>query len=71
MEGAVVTKSLMTGRLIPDHELMVEATFPPIGVRGMGWVCREPWAWVGWLMLWLGAATPHDGMGHASEHVST
>ena len=25
----------------------------------------------GWLMLWLGAVTPHVGKGHASENVST
>ena len=26
---------------------------------------------IGWLMLWLGAATPSDGMGQVSDYVST
>ena len=26
--------------------------------------------WVEWLMLWLGATTPHVGKGHTAEHVS-
>ena len=50
---------------LPDHGFMIEDT---IGV----WEGRAGSSdRVGWLMLWLGAATPHDGKGHASEHAST